>query len=173
MDRRFHLSPTTEGTRHVTIRRAITGILAAWIILAVLGCEEGKGGPEKSEYGEISGQVTFEGTWPASGTVYLSIQSSWPPTGAPYKADVVSSSELDAASRYDFELDQIVFGTYPAITVSWLDPYDPNPVTNQHILGVYGGTAAAGFMDADPVTVSVDAAELTGIDFQADFSLIP
>ena len=65
----------------------------------------------------------------------------------------------------------MAFGTYGAITVSWEDPNDPNPATNQHILGAYGGTAQAGFMDAQSVTVSVEEFELTDLDFEADLSL--
>jgi len=44
--------------------------------------------------------------------------------------------------------------------------------TNQHIIGVYGGTAAAYFADADSITVSEDIYELTSLDFGADFGLV-
>ncbi len=54
-----------------------------------------------------------------------------------------------------------------SLAVSWEDPNDPNPATNQHILGVYGGTLENYFMDADSIVVSVDNFELIGLDFEA------
>ena len=68
-------------------------------------------------------------------------------------------------------LVDVAFGTYGALSVSWEDPNDANPATNQHILGAYGATVEAYFMDADSLVVSVDDAELTGLDFVSDLSL--
>ena len=66
----------------------------------------------------------------------------------------------------------VAFGTYGAITVSWLDPNDSNPATNQHILGGYGGSVQSGFMDSQSVTVSEEEYELKGIDISANFDLL-
>ena len=66
--------------------------------------------------------------------------------------------------------DNIAFGTYGSIAVSWLDPDDSNPSTNQHVLGAYGGTPPD-FMDATSVTVSSNDYELTDLNFTADLDL--
>jgi hypothetical protein len=123
---------------------------------------------EKPESATISGTITFSGDWDTTGTVYLSLQTDWYPTHAPYSSFVVSESDV-TANAYAYSFTEVAFGTYAAISVSWLDPDDTNPATNQHIIGVYGGTAAAYFEDADSITVSEDIYELTGLDFPAAF----
>ncbi len=77
-----------------------------------------------------------------------------------------------SASTFDYEFEDVPFGTYGAITVSWEDPNDQNPATNQHVLGAYGGSLQSGFMDATSVTLSEDDHELEDADFTADFSLV-
>ena len=90
---------------------------------------------------------------------------------APYATTSISESDV-TANAYVYSFTEVAFGTYPAISVSWEDPEDTNPATNQHIIGVYGGTAAAYFADADSITVSEDIYELTDLDFGADFGLV-
>ncbi len=123
---------------------------------------------EKPESATISGTITFSGDWDTTGTVYLSLQTDWYPTHAPYSSFVVSESDV-SNNAYEYSFTEVAFGTYAAISVSWLDLGDLNPATNQHIKGVYGGTATMGFSDATSVTVSEDIYELTGLDFSAAF----
>ena len=123
---------------------------------------------EKPESATISGTLTFSGDWPSTGSVYLSLQNTWYPVDAPYATKTILESDV-SANVYTYSFTEVVFGTYAALSVSWFDPEDTNAATNQHIKGVYGGTALVGFSDATSVTVSEDIYELTGLDFPAAF----
>ena len=138
------------------------------VMLITTACEDEKA-ETLPESATISGTITYSGDWPSTGTVYLSLQNTWYPVDAPYTTTTISESDV-TANAYFFT--EVAFGTYAAISVSWLDPDDTNPSTNQHIIGVYGGTAAAYFADADSITGSEDIYELTSLDFGADFGLV-
>ena len=144
-----------------------------WVIMAFVtvglmtSCEDEGDLPES---GTLSGTVTFTGSWPETGDVFISLQNNWPPAGAPYAVDVILEEDVSSA-EYVLNFVDVAFGTYGALSVSWEDPNDANPITNQHILGAYGATVEAYFMDADPLVVSVDNAELTGLDFVSDLNL--
>ncbi len=142
-------------------------ILLFIAVVLMISCEEEE---ELPESGILSGTVSFIGTWPDTGTVFLSIQNDWPPTGAPYALEVITEESV-TNNQYTFSFTDVAFGTYGALAVSWEDPNDDNPATNQHILGAYGATAKAYFMDADSIAVSAENAEHTGLDFQADLAL--
>ncbi len=127
-------------------------------------CEDEKA-EEMPEYGSITGQVTFNGEFPPedSGTVRISVNIDWRPTGVPYSSKEISPSEV-INNVYEYEFDQVVFGTYKAIAVDYVsaesdsDDYD--------IWGVYGGTLQAEFMDADSVTITVDNPKVNGVDIE-------
>ena len=138
------------------------------VMLITTACEDEKA-ETLPESATISGTITYSGDWPSTGTVYLSLQNTWYPVDAPYTTTTISESDV-TANAYSFT--EVAFGTYAAISVSWLDPDNTNPATNQHIIGVYGGTAAAYFADANSITVSEDSYELTSLDFGADFGLV-
>ena len=140
------------------------------VMFITTACEDEKTEP-LPESATISGTITFSGDWPSTGTVYLSIQNTWYPVDAPYATTTISESDV-TDNAYAYSFTEVAFGTYAAISVSWLDPDDTNPATNQHIIGVYGGTVAAYFADADSITVSEDIYELTSLDFGADFGLV-
>ena len=74
----------------------------------------------------------------------------------------------------NFTFDNVAFATYAAITISWLDPDDSNPETNQHTLGAYGGTypffTQYGGTDPTAVTVSVTDYSKTSLDFTVELS---
>ena len=105
-------------------------------ILVFSACESAT--ESTPEAASILGVVTFSGDWPSGGTVFISLQASWPPTGggAPYGVGEISGP----VESFEYEFDEVAFGTYGAITVSWLDPNDQNPATNQHVIGAYGGS---------------------------------
>ena len=136
-----------------------------------MACEDKASNEPPPESGTISGMVTFAGTWPNTGTVSISIQDAWPPEGAPYASKVIVSTDL-SSEQYSYTFENVAFATYEAIAVSWLDPGDSNPATNQHTLGAYGGAypffTQYGGTDPTAVTVSVTEYELTGLNFSAD-----
>ena len=148
----------------------LLNLLLTFVMFITMACEDEKA-ETFPESATISGTITFSGDWPSTGTVYLSIQNTWYPVDAPYATTTISESDV-AANLYAYSFTEVAFGTYAAISVSWLDPDDTNPTTNQHIIGVYGGTAAAYFADADSITGSEDIYELTSLDFGADFGLV-
>ena len=137
------------------------------VMFIATACEDEKA-ETPPESATISGTITFSGDWPTTGTVYLSVQNTWYPVDAPYATTTISESEV-TDNAYAYSFTEVAFSTYAAISVSWLDPDDTNPATNQKIKGVYGGTAAMGFSDATSITVSEDIYELTGLDFPAAF----
>ena len=122
--------------------------------------------------GIISGSVTFTGTWPATGTVSISLNTDWPPAGAPYAFKTIESIDLDLDDKYSYSFENVTFGTYPAITISWQDPGDSNPATNQHALGAYGGEfpffTAYGGTDPSTITVSETDYSKTDLNFSAN-----
>jgi len=157
----------------------LINLLLTFVMFITMACEDEKA-ETLPESATISGTITFSGDWPitfnassgdlpSAGTIYLSVQNTWYPVDAPYATTTISESDVTA---YAYSFTEVAFGTYAAISVSWLDPEDTNPATNQHIIGVYGGTAAAYFADADSITVSEDIYELTSLDFGADFGLV-
>ena len=66
----------------------------------------------------------------------------------------------------------VTFGTYASIAVSWQDPTDSNPATNQHTLGAYGGVypffTAYGGTDPTTITVSETNYSKINLDFSAN-----
>ena len=136
-------------------------ISLALVMIVTTACEDKDATPES---GTISGMVTFTGTWPNDGTVSISIQNAWPPTGAPYASMVITSTDL-SSEQYGYTFEIVAFATYAAITISWLDPDESNPATNQHTLGTHGVTGSTA------VTVSETDYSKTGLDFTADLSL--
>ena len=153
------------------IKTIIIGIAT---LLFTTGCEDDNStGPTTHDDATMSGTITFIGDWPADGDIAVSLSSNWPPTGMPAAFIAITSSELSSGT-YDYTFEDVTFGTYASIAVSWQDPGDSNPATNQHTLGAYGGVypffSAHGGTDPTVITVSETEYELTGLDFNADFS---
>ena len=138
------------------------------VMFSAMACEDSDTNDTVPESATLSGVVTFSGTWPGTGTVSISLNPTWPPTGAPYASKYITPAEIES-DQYSYIFEDVAFGAYASISVSWLDPDDSNPMTNQHTLGVYGGTAQAFFMDADSVIVSETNYEVSGLDFTATF----
>ncbi|MBT3215937.1 MAG: hypothetical protein HOD97_00995 [Candidatus Marinimicrobia bacterium] len=147
----------------------LTAFSLASVLFFSIACDENVTDPDP-ESATISGTVTFSGIWPDTGDVSISLQTNWPPTGAPYAYTAITSAEL-SSNQYSYLFEEVAFGTYKSIAVSWLDPTDTSPMTNQHILGAYGATTQAYFMDADSLVLSVDNAELSELDFNSNLDL--
>ena len=139
------------------------------VMFIATACEDEKA-ETPPESATISGTITFSGDWPTTGTVYLSVQNTWYPVDAPYATTTISESEV-TDNAYAYSFTEVAFSTYAAISVSWLDPDDTNPATNQHIIGVYGAPTSAYFTDALSIIVSEDIYELTHFYFGADLGL--
>tara|TARA_B100001245_G_C22672209_1_gene328934 strand:- start:51 stop:509 length:459 start_codon:yes stop_codon:yes gene_type:complete len=134
------------------------------IMFLTMACEDNETVDTPPESATLSGTITFTGTWPDTGTVAVSLSSTWPPQGAPAASAAITSADL-ANNTYTYTFENVTFGSYASIAVSWEDPNDTNPMTNQYTLGAYGGT------DPTAVTVSETEYELTDLSFDADLSL--
>ena len=148
--------------------------MTIFTLFLTTGCENDSptAAPESAT---ISGIITFTGDWPADGTVAVSLSSNWPPQGAPAASLEVTSTDLSSGT-YVYTLENVTFGSYASIFVSWEDPTDNNPATNQHTLGAYGGVypflSAYYGVDPTPVTVSDILYELTTININADLKYV-
>ena len=140
------------------------------VLFFFVGCDEN---PMTPESGTISGVVDFSGVWPETGNISISLNTSWPEvTGAPYAFTTIYSNDLNQDNLYSYRFENVTFGTYQGIIVSWKDPYDDNSATNQHAIGGYGGTAEAEFEDTGSITVSESDYEITDLNFPAYLDLI-
>ena len=143
------------------------------VMFFIVACEDKDNTPESAT---ISGAVTFTGTWPTTGTASISMQTVWPPTLAPYAFKTIDSDDLNSNTEYSYSFENVAFGTYPAIAISWQDPDDSNHATNQHTLGAYGGVypfvSTYGGTDPTAVTVSDILYELTTINIDADLKYV-
>ena len=144
------------------------------IMFLTMACEDNETVDTPPESATLSGTITFTGTWPDTGAVAVSLSSTWPPQGAPAASAAITSTDL-SNNTYTYTFENVTFGSYASIAVSWEDPNNTNPTTNQHPLGAYGGVhpffTVYGGTEPTAVTVSETEYELTGLSFDADLSL--
>lgn len=103
--------------------------------------------------------------WPEDGTVFCSLDKTWPPSGAPYKSVVLQSSQVQNGWIY-LVFEDLDFDTYKLLSVSWLDPNNSNPACNQAVWGTHSGSSDAFYNDAQPFSFDEDNSELS-ITFNA------
>ena len=76
-----------------------------------------------------------------------------------------------SSGTYAYTFENVTFGTYKAIAVSWQNPDTTyNSSCNQSFLGAYGGNIQDYFMILDSLTASTTNYELTGNDFDANLN---
>ncbi len=151
--------------------------IAAFVALTVgAGCDDDE--TTDPTTGSLEGRVSFEGTWPTSGEVQVSLYATlsppWVPMGPPEQATGVITGE---PSTYDFRFDGLEFAEYAGIYVSWRDPAD---VTSAQLIGMYWewpdsvGVSELGLPLEMPSGVAIDreAPMRTGLDFTADLDLL-
>jgi hypothetical protein len=140
------------------------------LTLFIFACEDKKA-DKKAESGEIMGTVTFTGQWPEEGSVSISLNVNWLPVGAPYSFTTITDGDL-VGGKYDYHFQDVAFGDYALIVVSWKDLSDLNPSSNQYAIGAHSGSPGEFYLDADVISVTQDNNVLVR-DFEADFVLIP
>ena len=136
----------------------------AAVALLSFGCGEESVGPPST--GSVSGKITFVGDQPDSGLVYINAAVHYPIMGPTdyYKELEVAPSQADVTYR----LEGMNFGTYAAIAVSWSDLTGRMGPAHT-ILGMYGWNEAEGDTLPDPVVLSSEIPDVTGIDIVADY----
>ncbi|MDQ7052472.1 MAG: hypothetical protein Q9P14_06110 [candidate division KSB1 bacterium] len=78
------------------------------VALLNLGCGKDDNPVKTEEFGEISGTVTFVGTWPQTGEIQVSIWASWPPMGPPAAASTAFQSGQNVQT---YKIDGLSKGT--------------------------------------------------------------
>ena len=129
-------------------------------MLFLVSCEDDSSDPATSGTLNITINVTNPEAWPSEGTVFCSLDKSWPPSGAPYKSVVLQSSQVQNG-QISLVFDNLDFDTYKLLSVSWLDPNDQNPATNQSVWGTHSGSVQAFYSDATPFSFDVNNSELS------------
>jgi hypothetical protein len=130
--------------------------------------------------GSVAGTVTFDGDWPSTGEIQVSIYSTlsppWVPMGPP---EAFTDPIQGTPTQYDYMLDGLDKATYAAIYVSWRDPQNPSA---SRLLGMYwtfadsvGINAQTGLPVEQPASITIDSANLnlTNLDITANLDLAP
>ena len=94
-------------------------LLLGFFIIFFSACEDDKSSDEiLPEYGIISGEIIFTGTWPDSGDVLLTLNTQYPPTGPPADYMYIMSDSL-SNDIYEYNFSDLTFRVYEAITVTY------------------------------------------------------
>ena len=132
-------------------------LLSILLLITTMSCEDNEAneGENLAESGSIYGKVTFSGTWPDTGSVLLTLNTTYPPQGPPAGFEYLSLETI-LNNEYEYSFNNLSFTNYEAVSVTyWPDDY-PN--------GTYT-TLGGHFED---MTVTQDNPQIE-INFTADF----
>ena len=132
-------------------------LLSILVLIITMSCEDNEAneGENLAESGSIYGKVTFSGTWPDTGSVLLTLNTTYPPQGLPAGFEYLSLETI-LNNEYEYSFNNLSFTNYEAVSVTyWPDDY-PN--------GTYT-TLGGHFED---MTVTQDNPQIE-INFTADF----
>ena len=110
-----------------------------------------------AEFGSISGTVTFSGSWPDSGEVLITLDTSYPPQGPPAAFSYITSDDI-SNGVYNYNFSDLSFRSYEAITVTYWSLGYATAGTNYSLIGSY----------IEAIDVSQDTPDIT-IDMDATF----
>lgn len=149
-------------------------VVAATSTVAILASCDNTDDPVTPTTGSVSGTVTFQGTWPSTGQVQVSLFSAWPPAGPPD----AFTDPITPSGTYNYSFNGLDPATYPAIVVGWLDP--ALPPGSEKILGMYWADEDSVAVDSNgnpqvlPTAVTVEAGDSKGsLDMAADLDVAP
>ena len=136
----------------------ITRIILASFFLILVSCEDNNTNEEVlAEFGSISGTVTFSGSWPDSGEVLITLDTSYPPQGPPAAFSYITSDDI-SNGVYNYNFSDLSFRSYEAITVTYWSLGYATAGTNYSLIGSY----------IEAIDVSQDTPDIT-IDMDATF----
>lgn len=136
----------------------ITRIILASFFLIMVSCEDNNTNEEVlAEFGSISGTVNFSGSWPDSGEVLITLDTSYPPQGPPAGFSYITSDEI-SNGVYNYNFSDLSFRSYEAITVTYWSLGYATAGTNYSLIGSY----------IEAIDVSQDTPDIT-IDMDATF----
>ena len=138
--------------------KQITRITLASFFLIMVSCEDNNTNEEVlAEFGSISGNVTFSGSWPDSGEVLITLDTSYPPQGPPAAFSYITSDDI-SNGVYNYNFSDLSFRSYEAITVTYWSLGYATAGTNYSLIGSY----------IEAIDVSQDTPDIT-IDMDATF----
>ena len=138
--------------------KQITRITLASFFLIMVSCEDNNTNEEVlAEFGSISGTVTFSGSWPDSGEVLITLDTSYPPQGPPAAFSYIASDDI-SNGVYNYNFSDLSFRSYDAITVTYWSLGYGTAGTNYSLIGSY----------IEAIDVSQDTPDIT-IDMDATF----
>ena len=138
--------------------KQITRITLASFFLIMVSCEDNNTNEEVlAEFGSISGTVNFSGSWPDSGEVLITLDTSYPPQGPPAAFSYITSDDI-SNGVYNYNFSDLSFRSYEAITVTYWSLGYATAGTNYSLIGSY----------IEAIDVSQDTPEIT-IDMDATF----
>tara|TARA_B100000427_G_C15517486_1_gene598808 strand:+ start:3401 stop:3823 length:423 start_codon:yes stop_codon:yes gene_type:complete len=136
----------------------ITRIILASFFLIMVSCEDNNTNEEVlAEFGSISGTVTFSGSWPDSGEVLITLDTSYPPQGPPAGFSYITNDDI-SNGVYNYNFSDLSFRSYEAITVTYWSLGYATAGTNYSLIGSY----------IEAIDVSQDTPDIT-IDMDATF----
>ena len=134
------------------------------VMFITTACEDDEATVSKPENATISGVVTFTGTYPDTGSVMLTLDTAYPPQGAPVGFKMIAQSDLDNGS-YVYSFSELAFGDFAALTVTyWPNGYSTASM-DYTLLGSYPNPLIP---PVSSFTLDEDNAEMI-IDIDADF----
>ena len=135
-----------------------------FVMFITTACEDDEATVSKPENATISGVVTFTGTYPDTGSVMLTLDTAYPPQGAPVGFKMIAQSDLDNGS-YVYSFSELAFGDFAALTVTyWPNGYSTASM-DYTLLGSYPNPLIP---PVSSFTLDEDNAEMI-INIDADF----
>ena len=102
-------------------------LLSILLLIITISCEDNEAneGEKLAESGSIYGKITFSGTWPDTGSVLLTLNTTYPPQGPPAGFQYLSVETI-LNNEYEYSFNNLSFTNYEAVSVTyWPDDY-PN-----------------------------------------------
>ena len=134
----------------------VTRIILVSSFLLLFSCED-KNTNEKvlPEFGSISGTVNFNGTWPDTGEVLITLDTTYPPQGPPAGFAYITSDDV-SNGLYSYSFTNLSFRVYEAITITYWSLGYATAGTNYSLLGSYLETTDVS-QDNPDIIIDIDA----------------
>ena len=134
----------------------ITRIILASFFLIMVSCEDNNTNEEVlAEFGSISGTVTFSGSWPDSGEVLITLDTSYPPQGPPAAFSYITSDDI-SNGVYNYNFSDLSFRSYDAITITYWSLGYATAGSNYSLIGSYIEAIDVA-QDTPDITIDIDA----------------
>jgi len=97
-------------------RQFLLPAVAMITVICLISCGKDNNSTGNAPTGSLSGTITFRDVWPATGNVYVTVNSTYPPSSAP---DAFTSPIPVGVRTFDYSLSGVEVGTYIAILIGW------------------------------------------------------